>query len=91
MIDAVESPARVVLFGPHVSGKGDPGTDYRFLVIADEVGNRFEEAARLDKLLGRLLIPADVIVVGREETDRPQAKGSVIHEALTAGRIIAES
>lgn len=91
LIDAVASPAKVVLFGPHASGSGDPGTDLRFLVIASEVDNRFGEAARLDKLLGRLLIPADVIVVTREEADRPQTKGSVIHEALTAGRVIAES
>ena len=81
----------MVLFGPHASGQGDPGTDYKFLVIAAEVEDRFGEAARLDRILGRLLIPADVIVVGREEADRPQAKGSVIHEALTAGRIIVQS
>jgi uncharacterized protein len=91
LIEAVASPAKVVLFGPHAGGGGSPGADYKFLVIAAEVDDRFGEAARLDKLLGRLLIPADVIVVSGEEADRPQAKGTVIHEALTTGRVIVES
>ena len=91
LIDAVAAPARVILFGPHASGRGDAGADYKFLVIAAEVDDRFGEAARLGKLLGRLLIPADVLVVDGEEAERPQAKGTVIHEALTAGRIVAES
>lgn len=91
LIAAVASPAKVILFGPHARGAGDPGTDYRFLVITAEVANRFQESARLDKLLGRLRISADVFIVTEEEADRPQAKGSVIHDALTAGRIVAES
>lgn len=91
LIDAVGCPARVILFGPYATGSGDLETDLRFLVITEEVDNRFKETARLDKVLGRLLIPADVILATSEETDRPQVKGSVIDEALTSGLVIAES
>jgi hypothetical protein len=85
LIDAVAPPARIILFGLN-----EMGGDLKFLVIADEVGDRFKETARLDKILGQLLIPADVVVVSGEEADRPQQKGSIIDRALTSGQVIAE-
>jgi phosphoheptose isomerase len=86
LIDAVEPPARIFLFGSY-----EAGGDLRFLVVADEVVDRFREAARLDRVLGRLLISADVVLVTAEEADRPQPRGSVLDEALTSGRVIAQS
>jgi hypothetical protein len=86
LIDAVDPPARIILFG-----SCEPGGDLRFLVVADEIGDRFREAARLDRALGRLLISADVVLVTSEEAARAPSKGSVLEEALTSGQVIAQS
>jgi hypothetical protein len=84
LTDAVAPPVRIILFGLNETG------DLKFLVIADEVGDRFRETARLDKILGRLLIPADVVLVTSEEANRPQRKGTIVEEALTSGQVVAE-
>lgn len=47
---------------------------------------------RLGRLLGRLLIPADVVVVSEQHARKWAAvKGRMIHEAISEGRIVAES
>jgi predicted nucleotidyltransferase len=86
LIDAIDCPARVILFGSY-----EAGGDVQFLVIADEVDDRFREVARLDGVLGRLLISADVVLVTAEEAGRTQSKGSVLEEALASGQVIAQS
>ncbi len=46
--------------------------------------------ARLGRVLGRLLIPADVVVVSEQDARRWAAvKGTMIHEAMSEGRGIA--
>ncbi len=92
LIEAAAAPAKVILFGPHAHGGVDDGSDYNFLVIEQEVADRFGEMARLDKILGRLLIPADVVVVSEEYAQQKgPVKGTLIYEALTEGRVVAES
>jgi hypothetical protein len=61
-------------------------------VIEQDVGDRFGEMARLSTLLGRLLIPADVVVVSEQHAQKWAAvKGTMIHEAMNEGRVVAES
>jgi hypothetical protein len=48
--------------------------------------------ARLGKMLGQLLIPAQVVVASEEEVQLDgSVMGTTIHEALSHGRVIAES
>lgn len=48
--------------------------------------------ARLAALLGRMLIPADVVVVSAEQVAKTGAvKGTLIYQALNEGSVIAES
>ncbi len=92
LIEATSAPAKVILFGLHVGGDGTIRGDYEFLVIEREVEDRFGEMARLGKILGRLLIPAHVVVASEEEVRRGgSVKGTTLHEALNHGRVIAES
>jgi hypothetical protein len=50
------------------------------------------EMARLSRILGRLLIPADVVVVSEQYARRwGTVKGTLLHEALREGRVVAES
>jgi predicted nucleotidyltransferase len=62
LIEATTAPAKVILFGSRSRGDGDDRSDFDFLVIEREVDDRFGEMVRLGRLLGRLLIPADVVV-----------------------------
>lgn len=48
--------------------------------------------ARLGRVLGRLLIPANVMVVSEQDAQRWAAvKGTIIQEAMSDGRVVAES
>jgi predicted nucleotidyltransferase len=92
LLEAVAVPSTVILFGPHARGDADNGSDYHFLIIEEEVDDCFGEMARLGRILGGLLIPADVVVISRQQAkDRELVKGTLIHEALTEGRVVAES
>jgi predicted nucleotidyltransferase len=81
LIEATEGSARVILFGSRARGDGDDRSDFDFLVMA-----------RLGRILGRLLIPADVVVVSEQHARKWESvKGTMIHEAMSEGRVIAES
>jgi uncharacterized protein len=92
LIEATAAPAKVILFGSRARGDSDDRSDFDFLVIEREVEDRFGEMARLGRILGRLLIPADVLVVSEQHARRWGAvNGTMIHEAISEGRVVAES
>jgi predicted nucleotidyltransferase len=92
LIEAVGAPSKVILFGSPAPDDAGGGDDYKFLVIEQEVHDRFGEMARLGVLLGRLLIPAEVVVISAAQAEKAGAvRGSLIHRALGQGRVIAES
>jgi uncharacterized protein len=92
LVEATTPPTKVILFGSRARGDADDRSDYDFLVIEREVPDRFGEMVRLGRILGRLLIPADVVVVSQEHAQKWESvKGTVIHEAMSQGRVVAES
>jgi uncharacterized protein len=92
LADGAASPAKVVLFGSRARGDSDDRSDYDFLVIEREVDDRFDEMVRLDRILGRMLIPADVVVISERYARKwGSVKGTMVHEAITQGRVVAES
>ena len=58
--------ARVIVFGSYAEGRARADSDIDLLVIEPEVQDRVAEMIRLSALLGRLLIPADVVVMGSD-------------------------
>lgn len=92
LVEATASPTKVILFGSRARGDADDRSDFDFLVIEREVSDRFGEMARLGRILGRLLIPADVVVISQEQARKWESvNGTMIHEALREGRVVAES
>jgi uncharacterized protein len=92
LIEATAPPAKVILFGSRARGDGDERSDFDFLVIEREVDDRFGEMVRLGRILGRLLIPADVVVASEQHVRKWESvKGTMIHEAMSQGRVVAES
>jgi predicted nucleotidyltransferase len=92
LIEAVPAPAKVILFGSHARGEADDRSAFDFLVIEQDVEDRFGEMAKLNTILGHMLIPAEVVVASAEEVRRLGAvKGSLIHTAMSEGRVVAES
>jgi len=92
LADAASSPARVYLFGSYARGGADDGSDVDFLVVEREVTDRFSEMVRLTTLLGRRQIPADVIVISEIQfRNWGEVAGTIVHDAIAEGRVLAES
>jgi uncharacterized protein len=82
--------SRVILFGSHARGGGGPHSDLDFLVIEPSVENPANESVRLRRKLRDLLVPMDIVVVSeREVQEWGDVRGSLVHAALSDGRVLA--
>jgi predicted nucleotidyltransferase len=82
--------ARVILFGSHARGDAALHSDLDFLVVEPEVDDDGGEAVRLMRVLRDLRVPADVIVVSeRYAEDWRDVRGTLVHAALSHGRVLA--
>jgi predicted nucleotidyltransferase len=92
LAEAARSPARVVLFGSWARGDARPGSDLDFLVIEREVGSKVDEMVRLRDALPPLGVPVDVLVVSQQHVDDwAHVRGTMVHAALSEGRVLAET
>jgi predicted nucleotidyltransferase len=66
LASALPTGARVIVFGSHADGSARADSDIDLLIIEPEVKDRAGEMIRLSALLGRQLIPADVVVMSSE-------------------------
>ena len=84
--------AEVILFGSFARGQGGPKSDLDFLVVEPKVRARRAEMVRLNDVLRRIGIHADILVVSadhfREWANFP---GTVFHEAAREGRVFRAS
>lgn len=87
---AAGESAQVILFGSHARGDARPDSDLDFLVIEPRVANRREESVRLRRELRGLGVAADVVVVSTDHVDEwGEVQSTMLHEALTEGRVLA--
>ena len=70
---AVPPGTRLIVFGSQGRGDADAGSDIDLLVVEPQVGDRFAEMARLSTLLGRRLIPADVVVMSGDAFEQQKS------------------
>jgi predicted nucleotidyltransferase len=86
---AAAPEARVILFGSAARGELSEDSDLDFLVIEQDVKDRHAEQVRLRRELRPLGIPVDVIVVSETYAEEwGPARGSMVHSALTEGRMV---
>ncbi|HUN78037.1 MAG TPA: nucleotidyltransferase domain-containing protein [Solirubrobacteraceae bacterium] len=84
--------SKVILFGSH--GRDDAGadSDFDFLVIEPSVVSKAAEMVRLRAALDPLKVAADVVVVPREYAEGwGDVPGTLVHDALAEGRVLAET
>jgi hypothetical protein len=73
-------------------GDADGHSDFDYLVVEQKVDDRFAETVRLGRILGRMLIPADIVVMSEQHVDKwAPVSGTLAHEAISRGMVIAES
>jgi len=89
LAQAAGKSAQVILFGSHAQGDADTDSDLDFLVIAPEVNSRRKESVRLRRELRGLGVAADVIVVSANHVaEWGGVRNTMLHEALTEGRVV---
>ena len=85
------NPDRIILFGSHARGTGDPESDADLLVVMEPKGSRRQQATEIDVALWGVSLPADVIVVTPEDVERNRNQlGTIIHSALREGKVVYE-
>jgi predicted nucleotidyltransferase len=85
------NPLRVVLFGSRAKGTAGPDSDADVLVVMPVERSRRETATAIDIALIGINLPIDVIVVTPDDVARNRnLPGSVVHEALTEGKVLYE-
>lgn len=89
---ALPPRSRVVLFGSHVRGQANGGSDLDLLVIEPEVDHPATESVRLRRVLCDIPAAIDVVVVSEDlARRRARVPGTMVDRALSEGRVIAES
>jgi uncharacterized protein len=87
---AAGESAQIILFGSHARGDARTDSGLDFLVIEPEVDNRRAESVRLRRALRGLGVAADVVVVSADQVaEWSEVKNTMLHEALTEGRVLA--
>jgi uncharacterized protein len=92
LAEAAGPAARVILFGSRARGTSARDSDVDLLVVKRDVVDRFDETVRLARLAADLRVPADVVVVSEAQIEEwGEVKGTMLHDALAEGRVLAEA
>jgi uncharacterized protein len=81
-------PEQIILFGSHAWGTPDDSSDVDLMVILPRSDERpIRRDQRAQRCLGRLAVPADVLVRTRGEVNRyKHLRASLFHQVLNQGR-----
>ena len=92
LADAAPPESKVILFGSRGRGDATADSDFDFLVIEPSVASKAKEMIRLREALDPLRLAADVIVMSREYVEEwGDVPGTMLHDALMEGRVLAET
>ena len=88
LVQAVPAGSQLIVFGSRARGNADVDSDLDLLIVEPEVPDRFAEMSRLSTLLGQRLIPADVVVMSRDQFARQKAiTNTLAWHAAREGRL----
>ncbi len=94
VVDAIVrafDPIEVVLFGSIARGDAGPDSDIDLLVVLPRVEHRIEAAMAIRDAIAELPPPIDIVPTDPGEIERRRAvPSSVIHTALSEGRVVYE-
>lgn len=92
LAETAGAESTVILFGSHARGEAGPDSDVDFLVIEPVVENRLEEWERLRRSLRDFPMPVDIVVMDEKRAGRrAKVPGTMVHQALRDGRILAHA
>jgi predicted nucleotidyltransferase len=92
LAEAAGSAAEVILFGSRARGDADDRSDVDFLVIEPGVRSVYEEMVRLNQILTSVGLPADVIVMSREQFDYwKDTPNTLAYRVSREGRVYAKA
>lgn len=84
-------PDRIILFGSHARGMGDPESDADLLVIMPVEGSRRRVATEIDIALVGVDMAADIIVLTPDDVERNKdIPGTIVRPALREGKVLYE-
>lgn len=90
LLAASPAGSQVILFGSRARGDANAQSDADFLVIQPQARSRLSEAARLARVIRPLRVPADIVVIGRDEFEEwKDTPNNVFYYAHHEGRLIA--
>lgn len=85
-------PDKIILFGSYARGDFDESSDLDLLVILPAVESRFDEMVRLRHVLGDIPMAIDVVVYSVDRVkERQHLRGTMLHHALTEGRVLYDA
>jgi len=92
LVDAAQ-PEQIILFGSYAQGMANANSDVDLLVIESEpfgkLRSRIAEIGRLERAMGNIPVPTDILVYSREEVERfRHAMNHVICRAFKEGEIV---
>lgn len=88
LANALPEGSSVIVFGSRARGDAREGSDLDLLVIQPQVTDRLAETIRLSTLLGRRLIPADVVVMSRSAFERQrEVPNTLAYRAAREGSV----
>jgi predicted nucleotidyltransferase len=83
------NPVKIVLFGSRARGDERPDSDFDFLVVERDPADRHAEMVRLGRALRPLKAPFDIVVLSERYVQEWEGvQGSMVHAALTEGRVL---
>jgi predicted nucleotidyltransferase len=94
VVDAIVrafDPLEIVLFGSIARGEAGPDSDIDLLVVLPRVEHRIEAAMAIRDAIAELPPPIDIVPTDPGEIElRRAVRSSVIHTALSEGRVVYE-
>jgi excisionase family DNA binding protein len=84
-------PEKIIVFGSYARGTAGPDSDVDLLVVMPVVGSKREQAVQIHIALAGVGLSKDVVVVTPEEVERfRDVVGTIVHPAITEGRVLYE-